>query len=336
MMPRKISVLSFSVLLCVATNATGHHGSAPFDTETRVTLEGVITKYDYRNPHGFVYLRTIDSAGNPIDVAIEMVGSSLRPHGVTPDSLAPGERVTAIVNPSRRAPSEWALGVEIIKEDGTVVPLSVRFAREIEQRSTGTATNIAGVWVPRSEGFFNVVFGAGSWSLTDKGRESLQEYDVTQSSQAQCIAVPPPTLMVYGSINVVEILNDRVLIHSDWMDAERVIYMNDRSPTEAEIPALNGYSLGHWEGDTLIVDTTHFSENNSGYAFGIASGPQKHLIERFAVADNGTSMSYSFVLEDPEYLAETVSGESRWDYRPDLKPDDVACDLESAGRYLSE
>ena len=283
-----------------------------------------------------MYLRTTDSAGSQIDVAIESVGSSLRPYGVTPDSLAPGDHVIAVVNPSRRAPDEWALGVEIIKEDGTVVPLSVRFARELEQRSSGTATSIAGVWVPRGEGFFEIVFGAGSLPLTEKGRQLLQEYDVTQSSQAQCIAVPPPTLMAYGSINVIEILADRVLIHSDWMDAERVVYTYGRTPTEADIPALNGYSLGHWEGDTLVVDTTHFSENNSGYAFGIASGPQKHLIERFAIADNGASMTYSFVLEDPEYLAEPVSGESRWDYRPDLEPDDVACDLESAGRYLTE
>ncbi len=335
-MRRTTLVVIFPALLCIATSAAGHHGSAPFDTDKVVTLEGVVTEFDYRNPHSVVYLRTTDSAGNHIDVAIESVGSSLRPYGVTPDSLAPGDQVIAIVNPSRRAPNEWALGVEIIKEDGTVVPLSVRFAREQQQRSTGTATSIAGVWVPRGEGFFAIVFGARSLSLTEKGRQLLQEYDVTQSSQARCIAVPPPTLMAYGSINVIEILDDRVLIHSDWMDAERVVYTNGRSPTEADVPALNGYSLGHWEGGTLVVDTTHFSENNSGYAFGIASGPQKHLIERFAVADNGASMRYSFVLEDPEYLAEPVSGESRWDYRPDLEPDDVACDLESAGRYLTE
>ena len=54
------------------------------------------------------------------------------------------------------------------------------------------------------------------------------------------------------------------------------------------------------------------------------------------LTDDGTGLSYSFVLEDPEYLAETVSGETRWDYRPDLQPDDIGCDLESAGRYLTE
>ena len=41
-------------------------------------------------------------------------------------------------------------------------------------------------------------------------------------------------------------------------------------------------------------------------------------------------------MEDPDYLAEPVSGASRWDYRPDLDPDPLPCDLESARRYLTE
>ncbi len=325
-----------SALLCIATNAVGHHGSAPFDTETRVTVEGVITEFDYRNPHSFVYLRTTDSAGDAVDVTVEAVGSSLRPYGLTADSLTPGESVIVVMNPSHREPGEWGLGVELVKEDGAIVPLSVRFAREIQQRSTGTATGIAGVWVPRRENFFTFILGRESLPLTEIGRQSLQAYNVEQSSHARCISVPPPTLMLYGSINVVEVLDDRVLIHSDWMDAERVIYTNGSGPSDAPSPTVHGYSVGRWDAQTLIVETTQFAENNSGNGSGVASGPRKKMIERFALADDGTGIDYSFVLEDPDYLTEPISGSSRWDYRPDLTPDDVACDLESAGRYLIE
>jgi hypothetical protein len=314
----------------------GHHGSAPFDTGTRVTLEGVITEFDYRNPHSFVYLRTTDSEGNTTDVTIEAVGSSARPFGVTADSLSPGDAVIAIVNPSRESPDEWGLGVEIIKEDGTIVPLSVRFAREMEEKSTGTASSIAGVWVPRREDFFRYVLGRSSLPLTEKGSAQLEAYDNSQSSHARCIAVPPPTLMLYSSIDVVEVLADRVLIHSDWMDAERVIYTDGRSTDDAQVRALHGNSVGHWEGRSLVVETTGFTDNNSGAATGIASGAQKRMLERFALANDGTGIDYSFVLEDPEYLTEPVTGNSRWDYRPDLEPDEVPCDLESAGRYLAE
>jgi hypothetical protein len=319
---------------CVPWSAWGHHGVASFDRNTLLEIEGVVTEFDYRNPHSFVHLRTIDSSGNPMDVVIEAQGSSLRPHGVTPDSLLPGDRVTAVVNPSLRSPDE-ALGREIIKANGIIVPLAGQAVRD-RQANTGIATNLAGVWVPNPAGFTTYVRGPRSWSLTEAARQSVESYDPKTVSQATCIPLPPPLLMLYGSINVVEILDDRVLIHSDWMDAERVIYTDRRSADQGEIPALHGFSVGSWEDDELVVDTQHFSMNSSGNNFGIPSGPNKHLVERFSLADDGASISYTFALEDPDNLSAAVTGNSRWDYRPDLEPDDVACDLESAGRYLNE
>ena len=220
--------------------------------------------------------------------------------------------------------------------DGTVVPLSVRFARELEQRSTGNATSLAGVWVPSGEDFFRFIFARRDWPLTEKGRQARDAFDIKDSPQAQCIAIPPPTLMLYGSVDVVEILDDRVLIHSDWLDGERVIYTDGRTPAADEPPSVNGYSVGRWEDGALVVETTHYTENNSGLAQGLASGSRKRLMERFELADEGAGLRYSYVMEDPEYLAEPVSGESTWDYRPDLSPDPIPCDLESAGRYLTE
>ena len=324
------------IALGLSAPVMGHHGIAPFDTGTRVTFEGVIAEFDYRNPHSFVYLQTTDADGNTTDVTIEAVGSSARPFGVTEDSLKPGDVVVAVANPSKRDPETWGLGVEIVKEDGSVIPLSVRFAREMEQRSTGVATSMAGVWVPRREDFFGYVLNRSSIELTEKGDERYQSYDNTQSSHARCISVPPPVRMLYSSINVVEVLSDRVLIHSDWMDAERVIYTDGREPNESTPLARYGYSVGLWHDRTLSVGTTRFSDNNSGAATGVATGVQKHMLERFTLAEDGTGIDYSFVLEDPEYLAAPVSGESRWDYRPELIPDDVPCDIESAGRYISE
>ena len=113
--------------LCVAAGASAHHGTPFFDSDTELRYEGVVLEFDYRNPHSWLYLRTTDASGNPLDLAIEGQGSSLRPHGVTPDSLVPGDRVTAVVNPSWTKPDE-ALGRMIIKEDGTMVPLDAEEA----------------------------------------------------------------------------------------------------------------------------------------------------------------------------------------------------------------
>ncbi|NIW24627.1 MAG: hypothetical protein GWN29_08725 [Gammaproteobacteria bacterium] len=333
---RRLSQLTASVLLLTAATAGAHHGSAPFDTNSTVTIEGVVTRFDYRNPHGFLYLRSTNAAGDPVDVTVETVGSSLRSHGLGPDSLTAGEEVILVMNPSHRSPEEWGLGVQATKDDGTVVPLSVRFARALEQRSTGTTTSLAGVWVPRGEDFFRFVFARREWPLTDEGARLRDAFDIKDSPQGRCEAIPPPTLMLYGSVDVVEVLDDRVLIHSDWLDAERIIYTDGRSAAPDQARSVNGYSVGRWENGALVVETTHYTDNNSGLAQGMPSGPRKRLDERFELLDDGSGIRYSYTLEDPDYLVEPVSGESIWDYRPDLTPDPVPCDLESAGRYLTE
>jgi len=334
---RRITSLTIpSTLLWVATSAIAHHGSAPFDGDRRVTVEGVITKFEYRNPHSFINLRATDSAGDQIDVRIEAAGATGSYYGLTADSLIPGDVVTAVMNPSWQQPDEWGLGVEVFRQDGTIVPLSGRYARDLDQSSTGVATSIAGVWLPRSEDFFNFVTNRRSLPLTEEGTRSMQAFDIRNSSQAKCIPYPPPTLMLYSAINAIEILADRVLIHSDWMDGERVIHIGESDSDTAHLPALHGYSVGHWEGRTLVVETTDFSENNSGIASGVVSGPRKHMLERFTLDNDGSGIAYSFVLEDSDTLTESISGGSRWEYRPDLEPGDVACDLESAGRYLTE
>ena len=120
------------------------------------------------------------------------------------------------------------------------------------------------------------------------------------------------------------------------MGGEREIHLRERGPDEAPAPALHGHSVGRWEDGVLVVETTGFSENNSGIGTGYSSGPRKRMIERFALLEDGSGIDYTFTLEDPDYLAEPVSDGSRWDYRPDLELDDRGCDLDSARRYITE
>jgi len=44
-------------------------------------------------------------------------------------------------------------------------------------------------------------------------------------------------------------------------------------------------------------------------------------------------MNYEFVLEDPDYLAEPLTYRTQLEYRPDIEPTNLACDLETARRY---
>ncbi|HLF09963.1 MAG TPA: hypothetical protein VJA26_02020, partial [Gammaproteobacteria bacterium] len=141
---------------------------------------------------------------------------------------------------------------------------------------------------------------------------------------------------LYPVTSTIEVGADTVTFHVDWMSSERVVYLDGRGHPEGGERSLHGHSIGHWEGDTLVVDTAQFADHREGTTMGLPSGPGKHLVERFSLSEDRRHLRYEAVLEDPEYLAAPVVNSSEWDYRPDLQPTGLACDLEVARRFLTE
>jgi hypothetical protein len=62
-----------------------------------------------------------------------------------------------------------------------------------------------------------------------------------------------------------------------------------------------GDSIGHWEGDTLVVDTTHLAESTL-MGNGLRHSAQAHLIERFRTTPDGAFLHWTQVVEDPVVL----------------------------------
>jgi hypothetical protein len=138
--------------------------------------------------------------------------------------------------------------------------------------------------------------------------------------------------MLFPHVISIELGDDVTTIRSEHPVA-RTVHMNESSHDGAEF-VDNGHSIGWWNDDTLVIDTAHFPEHRRGNAYGLPSGPRKHLVERLALNAAGTSLTYTFRLEDPDYLAEPVTGALEFVYRPDLPFVDVPCDREAARRYL--
>jgi hypothetical protein len=86
-----------------------------------------------------------------------------------------------------------------------------------------------------------------------------------------------------------------------------VIPTDGRPHVAKNIRLLQGDSVGRWEGNTLVVDTTNFT-NLSAYQ---GSGENLHLVERFTrLADD--SLLYQFTVEDPTTWARPWSVEIPW------------------------
>jgi hypothetical protein len=93
-----IGVLLAGFLLAVPGAA--HHSFVMFDTAKQVTLSGVVTSFEWTNPHTYIEVDVADSAGAVKHWSIELGSPSiLHTSGWKHNSLAAGDKVTLIINP---------------------------------------------------------------------------------------------------------------------------------------------------------------------------------------------------------------------------------------------
>lgn len=86
----------------IAVPASAHHSKQFVDTTKLISLEGVVTKVEWRNPHMWVYLDVPDENGKMVNWGIEGPSSNtLVDSGISPQLLKVGRRVTIKANPPR-------------------------------------------------------------------------------------------------------------------------------------------------------------------------------------------------------------------------------------------
>ena len=326
--------LPAAALSLMTSLAAAHHSQAIYDNDQIVTIEGVVTDYRWTNPHTYLYVETQSDSGDTVVQAIEgQVTAIMRRLGWDSDTFAPGDHVIVQAHPSRDPKRMMALLYSAEKDgvtySGDVAPL----------RRLGTAPrradSLSGIWEVPFTPLIRLFSEPSSWALTTRGAEGAAAYDDrSMNPQLRCIPRTAPWLMVFTGVHKIELGDDVVAIRTEYDTVDRQVHMN-ASHEGAEVTP-QGHSIGWWEGDVLVVDTTHFADNRSGSARGIRSGAQKHLVERFSLDPDGASLTYRFELEDPEFLAAPVTGELQSAYRPDLDFRPVPCDVDTAGRFTSD
>jgi hypothetical protein len=330
------TLLSSAVVIALSNVASAHHSAASFDTQTETTITGTVVSYSFRNPHVYLEVERRLDDGSTVKTEVEAGAASvIGPIGFTRDAVKVGDVVNILGNPGRRNPNGLLLGRELYKSDGTYYPLNIS-SRPIEVDVTETATSIAGTWFSPRTSFFAILGTARDWPVTEKGQAAILANGEAPTPQKDCIPLGAPALLFYPVANVIEVFDDRVEMHIDWLDSERVIWLDGREHPVASETSLHGHSVGRFDGNALVVDSRNFSPNPIGFSTGLPSGTGKHLVERFEVSADGKQMIYSGTMEDPEYLTQAVNWSGTWDYRPDMQPSNEMCDLEAAQRFLDD
>jgi hypothetical protein len=101
----------------------------------------------------------------------------------------------------------------------------------------------------------------------------------------------------------------------EYFDLYRVIFMDGRGHPEGDAPhTLSGHSVGRWEGETLVVDTTHIAPGtfmNNGFDH----SEDMHLTERFRVSADGSTLWATQVYDDPATFSGRAARYMAWSKR---------------------
>lgn len=104
----------------------------------------------------------------------------------------------------------------------------------------------------------------------------------------------------------------------------RPIYMDGRPHPENLDPSYGGHSVGHWEGDTLVIDTVGFNERGWLDARGIPNTTQAHLVERITRLDYDT-LRYEMMIDDPGAYTEPWSTGMLMSWTPNRESFEFVC-----------
>jgi len=287
--------------LLLSGPSDAHHSPAAFDRTQEVRLEGTVTRFAYNNPHSYLTIEIVGDDGRRISQEIEVAPiSTVRPLGLTRDSLQVGDRVTVRANPSRRG-TGTVMGLDVTRMDGRVLPLHIS-AASVRPMSTALATSIEGVWLPATQAFSATFAALPSWPMTELGRQEFAEARRANSTtHSDCVPAGAPMLMLYPVALSIEVDEKSVVFDIDWLGARRVVRLDGTHPV-ALPPSLQGDSIGRWEGDTLVLDSIGFTDETWLGRGGKFHSDQMRVIEKFTRA--GNQVLYEVTVEDPEVLVQ--------------------------------
>ncbi len=125
-----------------------------------------------------------------------------------------------------------------------------------------------------------------------------------------------PYVMAQSPIDVAQNTNGKeIAITFPVRSPARHIYTDGRAHVNPDTfdPVSNGHSIGHWEDQTLVVDTVGFSDEGvAAIPGGGRRTPTSHLVERYRLLKKGQQLSVLFTWEDPSIFAKPHTYEFRY------------------------
>jgi len=168
--------------------------------------------------------------------------------------------------------------------------------------------------------------GMAELPYTPAGLESWKKYDAAKFDYtAHCLP-----LGLTRSINSpfpIQIIHtpSQLAILVEMNNTFHIVPTDGRKhPTDLG-PLWNGLSVGHWEGDTMVIDTTGFNDKSRLDTAGHPHSDALHVTQRFTRTD-GTHLAYEVIIDDPKTYTSTWKNTRTFTLRPDWELMEYSCE----------
>jgi hypothetical protein len=312
-------------LALLAPEAGAHHSYTEFDDKQTIEIEGTLTVANWQNPHADLVVRTPDGRTFQIETAgvnyLRRLDAPLNLYEV-------GTTVKVAGWPSKRS-STRMYGTNILSSGGDELVL---WRTEPRWRPTAFGTGTPAMFGPATPAqasapaaayrktVFQVwgsVYGdpdgalrfATPLSLTPAALAVRATFPFDDTSALGCR--PKGMWIIMAQPFPIDFIDrgSTILLRLEEFDSVRTIHMSGSRNPETQPRTPLGYSVGRWEGETLVVETTRLE---GGW---VPFGPGAHLVERFTPGDDGR-LHYTIRITDPDFVTEPAEATRHWVARP--------------------
>ena len=303
-------------LFLVAGQSSAHHSFAASFLDEGIVREGVVDRYIFKNPHVLFYMTVADENGQETEWMVEgSAATSLRNAGWNAETIQVGEHVRISGQAGRDGKPMISMGNVEVLDPETRAVLRNPALRRAEGQVAATEIqsipllladgrpNLTGAWVQGrgGPGFRN----HRAPPFNEAGTALQAQWDPVDDPQVAC---EDPSLVRQAGFTPhpvrIEQYDDRVVISYEEYGGVRTIYFDDRDISDDYRPL--GQSVARYEGDRLIIESTHIPGNPTGTP-GNRLSDQTTTVETYRRLDDptqGSMVEMEMIINDPGYLTE--------------------------------
>jgi len=311
--------------------AAGHHSFASnFDVHTMSELEGEIMNLRWKNPHIVFTLKTMNAQGGEVLYQIESHSLAImRRNGVPADALHDGDKVKIAGHPGRRVANSMFVQ-HVLLPSGEEIVMSPRsgprWAENVESSSTWLATHDdaqseqTGIFRVWSTSLRNIEEGLAYPETINPA--AAHDYPLTADARAVLTAFNPLTDALTVNCQpkgMPAIMENPFPIEFIEVEGAIEIHME-----EYDTPSLVGYSVGYWEGNTLVVETDAMNYGHFD-SVGIPLSDSARVTERYIPSDDGKRLDFEMTVVDSATFTEPVTLTKTWLGLPGAKVQPYEC-----------